>query len=52
MVWWFYGAMFRQVEGFASLSWGLLTVRIERWALKEARLRIYEDGIDLDYKVD
>jgi hypothetical protein len=36
-------------------SWclaGLLTVRIERWALKEARLRIYEDGIDLDYKVD
>ena len=25
---------------------------IEKWALKEARLRIYEDGIDLDYKVD
>jgi hypothetical protein len=30
----------------------LLMGRIERWALKEARLRIYEDGIDLDYKVD
>jgi hypothetical protein len=29
-----------------------LTGRIEEWALVQAKLRMQEDGINLDYKVD
>jgi hypothetical protein len=30
----------------------LLIKRIEEWALVQAKLRMEEDGINLDYKVD